>query len=291
MNWYIPSYNGDFRLTPDDANTTLLTVEKPTPFEKKLLNLFVKDAYDADWIDETPDDFEKPIMLKAPFDQVAPVLVSRTTPARTTLTAVKFADGHLEVCESREVSKLAKKAKSEEAVAAVSVKRPTPSCPQCEPGSVAPAREVLLQFLDEQQHRDWAEHRAITVEGGDSGNTYLIAHRHSLIARRIGRIAMDCSDHAVMHFFDWSVPPEEEVLAAALILESREHWLRNEATKMHGHRYKNPFGDKWEGFDESVVLGTLGTLARFVEDGTLPRDFEDGFAGGLFVTTMMGMLR
>ena len=34
----------------------------------------------------------------------------------------------------------------------------------------------------------------------------------------------------MLHFHDNSVPPEEEVLAAKLILEHREPWLRNEAT-------------------------------------------------------------
>ena len=62
------------------------------------------------------------------------------------------------------------------------------------------------------------------------------------------------------------MPPEEEVLAAKLILEHREPWLRNEATclqqtkdgKWHDLgflRYKNPFGDASDGRERCGVHG------------------------------------
>ena len=44
------------------------------------------------------------------------------------------------------------------------------------------------------------------------------------------KICYDIDDRCVLHFHDWTVPPEEEVLATKLILEHREAWLRNEAT-------------------------------------------------------------
>lgn len=264
MRWFVPSWSGDFRLEAAGDGKSVLTVERPTLQERKLLGLFLAHAFDAGWIAEpaVAGDGTSTFDLTIGVDVAGPALVDRVQPKDRTLTAVRFQDGHLEVAESSDLKALARRAKEKEAPAAVSVKRPTPSCPECVPGAVGPASEVLLTFLDEEQHRDWARYRALTVMGAATGHTYMIAHRHSPIARRIGRIAFDVSDRAIMHFFDWTVPPEEEVLAAMLILESREHWLRNEATKMSGHRFKNPFGDKWEGFDESLLLGVAGQIVE-----------------------------
>lgn len=161
---------------------------------------------------------------------------------------------------------LAAKAVAEDAKAAASVARPTLSCPRCAPGAVEPASEVLLSFLTPREHEDWAAHRAIIVHGGCSGHRYLVAHRHSDAAQQIGRICYDLDDSLVMHFHDTTVPPEEEVLAAELILKYREPWLRNEATVLWymrdrwvdlGYmRYKNPFGDASDGaWDASLAKG------------------------------------
>jgi hypothetical protein len=127
------------------------------------------------------------------------------------------------------------------------------------PGAIEPATEVLVSFLTDDQHADWAEHRAIVVTGGLSGNRYLLAHRHSTIGQRIGRICWDIDDRQVVHFFDHSVPPEEEVLAAKLILEHREPWLRNEATIFGPvQKFKNPFGGFLDGTETSGFLQGFG---------------------------------
>lgn len=150
--------------------------------------------------------------------------------------------------------------------AAVSVRRATPSCPQCMPGAIGPATEALLAFLGREEHEQWAEERAIVVEGGTTGHRYLLAHRHTPLAIRIGRICFDLDDQEVVHFHDWSVPPEEEVLGAKLVLEHREHWLRNEATCLGTDVLPNPFGDFYDGVaDASFVRGfgeALGWRAR-----------------------------
>lgn len=146
------------------------------------------------------------------------------------------------------------------AEAAVSTKRATPCCPQCLPGAIQPASEVLLTFLDEQQHRDWARHRTIEVEGGTTGHRYLISHRHAKNGQRWGRICWDADDRDVLHFHDSSVPPEEEVLGAMLVMEHREHWLRNEATCLGNFTdvLKNPFGDIGDGIESTSFTTSLG---------------------------------
>jgi hypothetical protein len=134
----------------------------------------------------------------------------------------------------------------------------------------------LLDFLDPQQHRDWARHRVLEVEGGTTGHRYLLAHRHSAHARRWGRICFDADDAGVLHFHDNSHPPEEEVLGAMLQLRHRESWLRNEASCFAGsfrHVLKNPFGDILDGTRDAAFTQYLGAgiAALMVQEGVAPQ--------------------
>ncbi len=148
---------------------------------------------------------------------------------------------------------------------AATVKRPTPSCPRCMPGAIAPANEVLQSFLTPEQHELWAKERAIVVYGGITGHRYLVSHRHGRHAIKAGKICFDLDDLAVLHFHDNGVPPEEEVLATKLILEHRESWLRHEATCLGGDFdfvFKNPFGDSQDGVPDSELTGEVGNFIR-----------------------------
>jgi hypothetical protein len=283
-SWMIPSFNGDFRLTAgEDESTSKLLIMAPTPHEIQLLNGFLKTAHKKKWSSEllTDDDVNdtRTILLKAPIAKTGPMLVRATKPADRTLTAVSFKDGRLEVAETGALETLVMKAaqdKDAKEAKAVSVARPTPCCPRCEVGSIAPARDVLLSFLTPKEHADWAEHRAIIVRGGKSGHRYLLAHRLSPTAARLSKICYDLDDHFVLHFHDNSVPPEEEVLAAKLILEHREPWLRNEATcllqtkdgRWHDlgfKKYKNPFGDITDGREDAVITAAFGVMGEVAE--------------------------
>jgi hypothetical protein len=279
--WAFPAWSGDFRLVPgDEDGTSKLLVMEPTLHELKLLASFMAVARKKKWTKEKLAEDEaidtRTIVLAAPLTKVGPVLVKITKPADRTLTAVSFKDGRLEVAETGAIETVIAAADPDSK--AVSVARPTPCCPSCVPGSVAPASDVLLSFLNEQEHADWAKHRAIMVTGGRSGHRYLIAHRHSRTAVRNKKICYDVDDHCVLHFHDWSVPAEEEVLAAKLILEHREAWLRNEATvlqqdsqgKWHDlgiMRYPNPFGDASDGRDDAALTATMGALFETVLKG------------------------
>ena len=287
--WYVPSFSGDFRLTAgDDEMTSKLLVMAPTPHEIQLLNNFLSKAHKKKWSSEllTTDDVNdtRTIVLAAPLAKTGPLLVRATKPADRTLTAVSYKDGRLEVAETGMLETLvARVAKDKDAkeAKAVSVSRPTPCCPRCEVGAIAPARDVLLAFLSLQEHADWAAHRAIIVRGGKSGHRYLLAHRNSPTAARLGKICYDLDDHFVLHFHDNSVPPEEEVLAAKLILEHREPWLRNEATCLLQTKdgrwhdlgfmsYKNPFGDITDGRDDAAITATFGVVGEIVAKAARP---------------------
>lgn len=307
FRWFIPSWNGDHRLeTVKEGVSCRLTVIKPTPNETLLLGRFLKKLVRKKIIDSATVP-ESELLIPAPIGQVAPLLVKEARPKKSTITAVRYENGKLEIVEGTgktvvelgeridaaekgettikggkgggdvepsvsggvtkvDVTKVEaeKVEEKEKPKAAATVKRPTPSCPQCEPGSIAPANEVLQEFLEPHQHESWAKDRVIEVEGHLSGHRYLISHRHGRWGNRWGRICFDASDQGVLHFHDQSVPPEEEVLAAALILGHREHWLRNEATCLGNFTdvFKNPFGDITDGIPDAAFTQSIGVFGR-----------------------------
>jgi len=319
--WYFPAWNGDFRLKAKDGKTSSLEIVEPSADEARILNDFLELARTMKWtrvrkkvktgaIVSAGDKYRQ-ITLRASVAAAGNALVGLLKPGDASLTAIKYESddedaGIVEVVESADTKALMahlnpapkkKAATKKKPKKAASVTRPTPCCPQCIPGSVPRASEVLLDFLSSEQHEQWAEHRAIEVKGQLTGHTYLVAHRHSPIAQHMKYICADLDDGGVLHFHDWSVPPEEEVLAAKLILEHREPWLRNEATcfgrvgqlaalptayerlpeigqvyipqhfGVWRHIFKNPFGDMLDGtkdaaFTSSVGAGLFGLVGR-----------------------------
>lgn len=277
MRWFIPSWNGDLRLEPDpkDPALTLLSIVKPTPAEINTVNELGKTFASMGWLDSWETVVKKRFMreksftVKAPLDKVGPVATAIMRPGNAVLTAIRFKDGEVETVSGADrvalqalSDKAAAAPEEKPAVAAVTVKRPTPSCPSCVPGSVEPASEVLLAFLSEEEHRTWATERAIVVHGALSGNRYRLSHRHSLFAQEARRMCVDLDDRLVVHFHDWTVPPEEEVLAAKLILEHREPWLRNQATMLNARSgtlvFDNPFGDYMDGVPDARFSSQFG---------------------------------
>lgn len=275
MKWYVPSFNGDFRLVEHEGKSRLV-VHNPTPAEVGHLEKFLAFARGKGWTSaEAPPTGNGHLDLGATVSEAGMELVQVVSgQRRASVTAVKFSDGKLDVTETMDPAlpdKVAKAEKDDPDAKAATTKRATPCCPSCQPGAIEPASEVLLAFLTPEQHRDWAKHRVIEVIGGLSGHRYLIAHRSSKYAIGWTRICFDTDDGDVLKFYDWSVPPEEEVLSAMLILQAREHWLRNEATvfgcKADGSqrlRYKNPFGDLGDGVETSSELATIGAMLKDV---------------------------
>lgn len=294
MRWFIPSWHGDLRLEPFGSDT-ILTIERPTPHERQVLGAMIVVFREEGWVSKHDADrltkiaggrrfWGKPtIRLEAPFEIVGPRTAKMFRPGNAVLTAVRFSDGKI-VTSSGNVAELEalvreptdkpetyresaaegapkpKPAPKKEAIA--TVPRPTPSCPDCIPGSVDPARECLLAFLTEEQHREWARERSITVEGQLTGARYRIGHRHSLFAQANGRICRDLDEQLTVHFHATFLPPEEEVLAAKLILEHREPWLRNEATMLGARTgalvFKNPFGGYTDGVPDAMFTAGFG---------------------------------
>ena len=276
MKLYIPSWNGDFRLEDDGKGGTRLVVHDPTLHEQKIIAEFLRQAGAKGWVSDVDREIGHPyrdrseIAISAPLSKASKILIKLARPKKQTLTAISFSDGKLSVVEGADEAAVEKISDAvEEASAtedpekpakAASVRRPTPCCPVCEVGSVAPASEVLLSFLSEEEHETWARDRAIVVTGGLTGHRYVLAHRRSAVAALNTKMCFDLDDGQVLHFHDNSVPPEEEVLAAKLILEHREPWLRNEATLLGGDnmKFKNPFGDYYDGTESTALVSQVG---------------------------------
>jgi hypothetical protein len=276
---YLPSWNGDFRLEDDGKGGSRLVVHDPTPHEQEVIGAFLRKVGAKGWVSDQDRDTrfgqgKSEVAISAPLSKASKILIKLARPKEQTLTAVSFSDGKLSVIEgaddaavekiSETVEKAAATEDPEQPAKAASVKRPTPCCPDCEVGSVTPASEVLLAFLNEDEHATWARERAIVVTGGLTGHRYILAHRQSAIASCNTRMCFDLDDGQILHFHDNSVPPEEEVLAAKLILEHREPWLRNEATLLGGDnlKFKNPFGDLSDGTESAAFVSEIGRWFR-----------------------------
>lgn len=279
MKWYFPSWNGDFRIEKSD-NKTAIEMVQPTTKELQQLGALGVEFRAKGWIDdetlwkegEAYRNGTQRVVLSAPLADVAPIVHRVLRTGKATLTAIVMKDGKVETVEGSEVSALAEKA-GKKGKAGASVKRPTPSCPQCFVGAVGPATETLLAMCSPEQHEMWAKERRLICFGNLSGHRYVLAHRNTPLAAALGKICMDADDGTILRFHDWSVPPEEEVLAAKLILEHREPWLRNEATALgnipgHGEcfidrrKYKNPFGGALDGIPDTNFVSSFGASLK-----------------------------
>jgi hypothetical protein len=235
MKWYLSSFNGDIRFEEISEGATRVTVEKPTPTELEVLRR---------WAEKTPamgkDDLERlmvdgAIEIEAPIAEVALPMAKLLNAGKVgLLTALSFESGRVHVTETIEklpawLKKLEKGRERAEA-AVVTVTRPKLSCPECSgrPEGERKACDVLWDFLDPMQRREWLRGRRVTAFGAVTGHAYDLRPRTSAVAGRRGRICFDMDDKLVLHNFNLDVPPEEELLAAKLILEHREHWLRVE---------------------------------------------------------------
>jgi hypothetical protein len=308
--WYMPSWSGDFRLEEEGENQCRLIVSDPTPGEIETLGRFLAKARQRRWIPKVAGiapKGESTLLIDTSLISAGKVLLSNGKgPFRKKhhkegiLTSVRSKDGKIEAipAEPKEPEpepeplgpptalakmedkedKPAKPDKVEEALAkpdadkAVTTRRPTLCCPTPVAGPDVRASEVLHAFCTRQQWESWMRNGFLFCNGNLSGHTYRIVHRHLPLAREPGKVTWDMDDDAVIHCYDWSVPPAEEVLAIKLALEHVEHWVRNPSGALgrYGQKdiYPNPF---------------VGPQHQFL-DGTQDAGFVSGFGEGLRTT-------
>jgi len=248
MNWYIPSFHGDFRFTEtDDKKGAALTAERPTPAEVEAIQRYLKRCLKENWITARDRDTflmllrdgsrsaTPQIVIEAPLAQAAAPMAKILGRGKVGLvTALAFEDGKVKLTEVVEESDLPRWMRAEIEVAkappraAVTVARPKLSCPECSgrPEGERKACDVLWDFLDADQRREWLSGRRFTAFGSHTGHAYDVAPRDTARAADRGRICFDMDDGVILHNFDLTLPPEEEALQAQLILEHRANWIR-----------------------------------------------------------------
>lgn len=251
-NWYIPSSSGDFRLElpsddkADPSKTCLLTVEDPTPAKMLKLGNFLAKCRQRHWIDKAIGvgaSGRTEISIRAPMAKAGPLLAGETMPTRGVLTAVRSQDGTLlAVADETEPEKIEKAAADPKADVVATTKRPTSCCPNPIEGPLKRSSKVLREFCTPAQWTSWVRDGYLLCHGHLTGHLYRICHRHHPIAIEEGKITRDLTNNLILHCYDWSIPPAEEVLGIKMILENREPWLRTPSTMVGPPVFPEPSG-------------------------------------------------
>jgi hypothetical protein len=268
--WFIPSTSGDYRLkefTIGGKPASVLTVENPTLLEVERLQVFLRAAQERGWVSGKTNVSllgKSSVRLHVSVAEAGPLLVVATNAAGPgRLTAVRSSGG--EITTTEKVEEAAALAAAPAAEEAVTVHRPTPCCPVPEVAAEVRASDVLRAFCTPVQWADWTAHGFLTCAGRYTGHRYRIAHRCSPLAAAQGRICADLDDCAVLHFHDSLLPPPEEVLAAKLVLEHREDWLRNHSTCLSPRFtqvFRNPLGpQRVDGVADAKLLQAIAGAA------------------------------
>lgn len=279
---YFPSWCGDYRLEADSETSCLLVVTDPTAAEQEKLERFLEKCMKHRWVKPfspgviTANGTTK-IKIAADVATAGRALLARKGRQKRTgiLTAVKSINGVVTAVEGEE--KVAEAVSKPEAKEAVTTRRPTLSCPHPISGPDIRASNVLMRFCTPQQWDDWMRHGYLRAFGRFSGHQYRIAHRHSELARSQGKITWDETDDHVVHCYDVSMPPAEEVLAVKLALEHAEHWVRNRSGLFYRIDGEALYVDPFVGPDRQSLDGTK-------DNGRLR-----GFGMGLRVGLQHGM--
>jgi len=268
--WSHPSWCGDFRIEAKEGDETrcTLTVIDPTPGELDRLGRFLVKARESKWVANSAIGI---------------------TPEGTTVLEIAAPVAEAGCDEALLVNGLDPKTEEplppeKQPVAAVTVRRPTLCCPTPIPGPDARASDVLCAFSTEDQWRDWVLDGRLVCRGNLTGHRYEILHRHHPLARKRGKITFDLEDQHIVHCYDWSVPPAEEVLEVKLILEHRENWIRNRSGYFGPNpRFINPFVPMNRQFTDGVLdtsligtLGFYGQMARSLRRNPTHRKTEPG---------------
>lgn len=267
MFWAFTSWSGDFRLAPDGANKSTLTIEDATPSEVERLGAFLKKARSKDWVEQHVGmDGGKKIVIpvNAPLAKAGRILLGARP--KGILTAVVSTSGHVKAVTDGDADKVAAAVADPDAKAAASVRRPTLCCPCPQPGPDVRATEVLQAFCTPRQRAQYDAEGLLRCYGNLSGRLYEIAHRHHPLAVERTKIIWDVEGGCILHAYDWSVPPAEEVLVMKLVLEHAEHWIRNDSGAWCAPppHYPNPFmpehrqGD--DGLADAAFMRALGSL-------------------------------
>lgn len=225
MIWYIPTWSGDFRLSPDgvEPKHSVLSISTPTAGERKKLDAFLAAACARDWV-EPGWDYERKgetsLPVRAPVAE-AGALLAGTMIEGVVWTAVRSIAGVVTV-ETGKISEAA--LVKADAKAAASVSPPTRGCPAPEPCNRR-ASEVLRAFSTTTQWQDWQFGGWMRVVGNVTGKSYRLWHRDAAAQRGLSHVLEECGTGDTICVYDPLRPSEEEALSIKLAIEHHEGWL------------------------------------------------------------------
>jgi hypothetical protein len=214
MQWYIPTWNGDFSLEATEPKKTLLRANDPTEAEKVALRALAKKKFvDAQKLETfLGGGYRENAALEifVALDKVQKVVAKALKPDRPLLSAVRFANGKMEQLLAAPVP---------DAKAAVTVAKPTIGCPAPD-FDVAHDRatRVLGVFLTLPQVEDFDRHGRFVSVGADTGHRYMLTSRRSPDIERFERSLFDLDDNLAFCVHDWAVPAPEELLGLHVFL-------------------------------------------------------------------------
>lgn len=221
--WFFPVLSGDIRLEKRGDEGSLLTVEDPTPSDRRLLVPFLKEMRDRGHIDELVGvqstgltQIELPISVAT----AGPILAGDIHQNAHLWTAVRFTDGQMTLGEGRQLPAVV----DQEPEAAVTVKRPKLGCPPPE-ACIRRASQVLRTFCTASQWRQFQHEGRLRVIGNHTGRAYYVYHRDQASRERLTHSLVIAGTGRAVCVWDDTVPAEEEVLGIKLGIEHREVWL------------------------------------------------------------------
>lgn len=214
MRIYIPSQLGDIKLSPAQGNTTQLVYDELTDYEKGKLNEFLKDY----GIKLGPKD-NGTITIPEGLAKAHKKFIKVFKAGRSILTVVKLKDGKLEL--TRELP-------CKDFAAAVTVEKPKRGCPMPTllERAETRAQEVLAEFLNSQQLRDFDEHKCFIAKGNYSGYPYWVISRWNPSCQTHGLLWCIPTRRKVCVSLD-DLPPSEEMLAMKFSVELNEREFLN----------------------------------------------------------------
>jgi hypothetical protein len=225
MDWYIPTFWGDIKLTGKGKKTlvqpTEMTVEEQAALRLVLLKESRLPEKDVEKFLEGGYRENGGLEVDAPIAKIQRAIAKRLAKSRQVLSAVLFSNGTMS-----EVKDIV----PEGATKGVTVKQPTSGCPlpDFEIADIRATR-VLRAFLTEEQRADFERHQRFVSVGIETGHRYLLTSRqHESYRTGVGLRDLD-EDGAIYCVHDWDVPAAEELLALHVHLQvaGGESYLRS----------------------------------------------------------------
>lgn len=208
MKIYIPSYLGDIELIVEEDKTKLIYYDL-TPTEREKLNSFLKSYKLA-----TGKDAKTTIILPENIIKAHKRFLKIFKPGKPILNVAKLRDGKIT---------LVQEFNAPETEAGVSVEKPAKGCPIPTLLEKVETRayNVLTEFLNLKQKKDFEQHRAFISKGNFTGYPYLVISRWNPACRNYGLLYCLPTKRKICASLS-DFPPSEEVLAMKFSIELNE---------------------------------------------------------------------